>query len=70
MPLSFSKDLIAKMKTYAHEKFGQELTDETADQYLGSLARVYLAFAEIERKRKSPRKLNSEGFSNNGLPKT
>ncbi len=49
---SFSDSLKERMIKYALEKYGRKITPEEAEEYLRSLAKVYLAFHEIERRKR------------------
>jgi len=41
---------------YALEKYGKKITPEEAEEYLRSLANVYLAFYEIEKHKRRGKK--------------
>jgi hypothetical protein len=53
---SFSDTLKERMMNYALEKYGKKITPEEAEEYLRSLANVYLAFYEIERQKRRGKK--------------
>jgi len=40
----FSKKLIARIQKYFKKKYGVELTEEKADEYLKALANFYIIF--------------------------
>jgi len=42
--IGFSKELITEIQEYFKNKYGVELTDETAEEYLKALAEFCLAF--------------------------
>lgn len=45
----FSKKLVEKCIALFKEKYDKEIDEETADQYLGSFARFFLAFVRPEK---------------------
>jgi hypothetical protein len=53
---SFSDDLKARMIRYAQKKYDKDITPEEAEEYLRSLANVYLAFYEIEKYKRRVKK--------------
>lgn len=47
----FSEKLKEKIKDYAFNKFGRVISDEEAEEYLRSLADLYLIFHAIEKRK-------------------
>ena len=45
---SFNELLIMRVKAYFFKNYGLELDDETANEYLGSLAGMFAILAETE----------------------
>ena len=43
--MEFSQQLIDRMKRYFLVRFDQQITDETADEYLGQFAELYASMA-------------------------
>lgn len=43
--MEFSQQLIDRTKRYFLVRFGQQITDETADEYLGQFAELYSSMA-------------------------
>ena len=54
--MAFSEQLKARMIRYALEKYDKKITSEEAEEYLRSLANVYLAFYEIEKQKRRGKK--------------
>jgi hypothetical protein len=48
----FSPELILRCKEYFYRRCNLEISDEEAEIYLGSLARLYKIFEEITEKKK------------------
>lgn len=44
----FCKELIQKIKTYFSHTYNIKLDDKQAEEYLNSLAELYLAFYQIQ----------------------
>ena len=42
--MQFSKDLVLKIQRYWKEKYNEEITEDTANQYLSSLADLFGCF--------------------------
>ena len=57
---SFSDSLKERMIRYALEKYDKKITPEDAEQYLRSLANVYLAFHEIEKHHRRRKKYEDD----------
>ena len=53
---SFSDSLKQRMIRYALEKYDKKITPEEAEEYLRSLANVYLAYYEIEKGKRRGKK--------------
>jgi hypothetical protein len=56
MEKQFSDTLVQKMITYAARVHGKKISADEAEGYLNSLARVYLTFYEIEKRKKGGKK--------------
>lgn len=50
--MTFSRELNEKMINYMKEIGYPNITSDQADEYLGSLAGLYLIFYEIEKEKK------------------
>ena len=58
---TFSYELIEAFRAYWLQRFGEEIASEQAEQYLGSLAELYLAFDGNERIGRPPAALGPRG---------
>jgi hypothetical protein len=45
--MSFNHELIERTQKYFHEKHGLDITEETAIEYLDSMADLYVSFGEF-----------------------
>jgi len=45
--MSFKRELIEKTQKYFREKHNMDITEETAIEYLDSLANLYVSFGEF-----------------------
>lgn len=48
----FNRELIERIKLYSLSKQGEEISDETAEEYLNALADFYEAFSELVQNKK------------------
>ena len=49
MSKNFSQQLVGDFKTYWFKRFQEHISDEQAEQYLNSLAELFLGFREITK---------------------
>lgn len=52
MKLKFPEQLVGRVVTYFHNKHNQNITREEAEEYLDSLADLYLSFHSIKNNKK------------------
>jgi hypothetical protein len=50
--MSFNHELIERMKRYSLSKTGEEISDETAKEYLDAIADFYEAFSGLVQNKK------------------
>ena len=50
--MNFNHELVERIKLYSLTKQGEEISDETAEEYLNALADFYEAFSELVQNKK------------------
>jgi hypothetical protein len=58
---SFNELLIERIKSYFQKNYGVDISDETAEEYLHSLAGMFAVFAESEGGKPPPDPLERTG---------
>ncbi|OGF63109.1 hypothetical protein A2662_02375 [Candidatus Giovannonibacteria bacterium RIFCSPHIGHO2_01_FULL_45_33] len=65
---TFSYELIEAFRAYWLQRYGEQIASEQAEQYLNSLAELYLAFAGIDEQTRPPAALGPRGRIDSSYP--